>query len=81
LFGAIPAAFAELERPELIVSMDPFIEEFVRSPISKSYRRYRFPLYLAEDTLPGTTPMLWGATSISVFVRNDLPLRWPTVRD
>jgi len=73
LFGSIPAAYVEQVQPELIVSMDVFAQDLLRSDWRKHYRLHREPLYVEADLKTGATAVLWNSTSMNVFVRKDLP--------
>ena len=73
LLGSIPAAWVAQTEPELIVSMDVFAEELLRSDVAQRYRRYREPIYVDADLAAGAPPILWGSASIQIFVRKDLP--------
>ena len=73
LFGSIPAASVAPIHPELIVSMDVFAQDLLRSDWHKHYRLHREPLYVEAELKTGATAVLWDSTSMNVFVRKDLP--------
>jgi hypothetical protein len=73
LYGAIPAEYVRAVRPELIVSMDVFAEEWMRADWTRDYRLYRRPLYVEEDLAAGAPATLWGSAATNVWVRRDLP--------
>ena len=70
--GAIPAAFVEESRPELVASLEIFVEEFGRSPVSREYVRIQEPIYVDEDRRPAGPRALWGSRHLNVYVRRDL---------
>jgi len=71
--GAIPAAFVVDEMPELIVSMDIFAEDLLKSGWRDHYRLVREPLFLPADRAAGAPSVLWGSTAMNVFIKRDLP--------
>jgi len=71
--GAIPVKFIEDTRPDIIVSYDTFIEDFVRSAIRDSYTQTQYPLYLPDDMSYDPQVRLWGSQYLNVFIRKDLP--------
>jgi MFS family permease len=78
--GAVPVGFVEATRPELIVSLDVFIEAFLKSEIRRDYVRRREPIYLAADLRRAASPTLWRSRALNVFVRRDL-LRKPAAEE
>ncbi len=70
--GAIPVGFVRETRPELIVSLDVFIEAFLRSEIRRAYVRHREPIYVEEDLRLVAHPTLWQSRALNVFIRRDL---------
>ena len=70
--GAIPVGFVRETRPELIVSLDVFIEAFLRSEIRRAYVRYEEPIYVEEDLRLAASSKLWQSRALNVFIRRDL---------
>lgn len=70
--GAIPPGFVAEVRPELIVSLETFVEAFERSGPREAYRVERTPIYVAEDLARVPDAELWGSRSLNVYVRADL---------
>jgi hypothetical protein len=70
--GAIPVGYVREVRPELIVSLDVFIESFVRSELRDEYDWTREPIYVERDLRVARSPVLWGSKALNVFVRKDV---------
>jgi len=70
--GAIPVGFVRETRPELIVSLDVFIEAFLRSEARRAYVRHEEPIYVEEDLRLAASPSLWRSRALNVFIRRDL---------
>jgi hypothetical protein len=70
--GAIPVSFVEEESPELIVSLDIFVEDLMRSAIASRYALIREPIYIDEDLRIAPSPMLWWSRHLNIFIRKDL---------
>jgi hypothetical protein len=71
--GAIPAAYVRELRPEIVVSLDIFIEELMRDPVLREYRGLTEPIYVKEDLPFAPVGGLWGSTRLNVLLRRDLP--------
>lgn len=70
--GAIPAAFVEETSPELIVALDIFVEELLRSEAASNYTVIREPLYIDEDLRLAPSPYLWWSRHLNILIREDL---------
>jgi hypothetical protein len=70
--GAIPAGFVEEASPELIVALDIFVEELLRSEVASRYAVIREPVYIDEDLRFFPSPMVWWSRHLNIFIRKDL---------
>ncbi len=70
--GAIPAAFVEEASPELIVALDIFVEELLRSEVASHYAMFREPVYIDEDLQFVPSPMVWWSRHLNIMIRKDL---------
>jgi hypothetical protein len=70
--GAIPPGFVEETEPELIVSLDIFIEELLRSEVMSRYRLVREPVYTDQDLLIARSPEIWWSRNLNILIRKDL---------
>ena len=69
--GAIPTAFIDEARPELIVSYPIFVEEFDRSPQVASYQKLVVPAFCGgvdQKLQEG----IWGTNVLFVYVRRGM---------
>lgn len=69
--AAIPSNYIEDAKPEIIVSMDIFLEDFIHRGDATDYVLFQVPIYVAEDAAY-VDQTLWGSTSISVYIRRDV---------
>jgi hypothetical protein len=70
--GAIPARLIGDFKPELVVSYDVFIEQFLGSPEANRYVHVKCPVLQRSDTgLPDSQASLSG-TYLSIFIRRDV---------
>lgn len=75
--GAIPLAYVMEKRPELVVSLEAFCEEFARSSFAQDhYYRVQLPVFIADDLRLTNDPTLWGSRYLLVYVRKDVNLLW-----
>lgn len=72
VIGAIPVGLVESVRPELIVSMDVFMESLKQAPIIQEYDHREVPLFPAEDLERAGATKLWRSSSINIYVRKGL---------
>ncbi len=70
--GAIPVGYVEATQPDIIVSYDIFIEDFMRSPLRGLYTHTQYPLYLDDDMRYDPQATLWNSRYLNVFIRKDL---------
>jgi hypothetical protein len=70
--GSVPVGLVRELRPELIVSLDVFVEALARSDTLGDYARFRHPIYLPEDERFTASTSLWWSRHLNVFVRRDL---------
>jgi hypothetical protein len=70
--GAIPAGFVEESSPELIVALDIFVEELLRSEVASSYAVIREPVYIDEDLRFAPSPVVWWSRNLNILIRKDL---------
>jgi len=71
--GAIPPDFVRLEKPELIVSYDYFMEALFEDTVLKDYQMVSIPAFLPEDAPFSASKMIAGSKYLRVFIRKDLP--------
>lgn len=72
--GAIPPAFVEETRPEIMVSYDSFAMALLNSRIVEQYNVVVIPAYLPEDGKYSSTGLIWGNKYLRVYIRKDLPI-------
>jgi hypothetical protein len=70
--GAIPVGFVEEMEPELIVSLDIFVEELLRSEVASRYNLIREPVYTDEDLRIAPSPVIWWSRHLNIMIRKDL---------
>jgi hypothetical protein len=73
LIGSIPVPFVKDTKPEIIATLDVFVESLLRSEIIDDYTIIEFPIFLEEDLSLSRNPSLWGSDSLLIFLRNDIP--------
>lgn len=75
--GAIPAALIRETRPEIIVSYDVFLEEFLKSDVRAEYTRIQEPRFLEEDQIRSKGALLWETGDLNIFIRKDIAEQTP----
>jgi len=70
--GAIPVSFVEEMEPELIVGLDIFVEDLLRSEIASHYNLTREPVYTADDLRIAPSPVIWWSRHLNIMIRKDL---------
>jgi hypothetical protein len=72
VIGAIPAAFIREQRPEIILSLDVFITEFLNSDLVNDYKIERRDVFRSDDQERWAESGIWGANYLIVAVRKDI---------
>jgi hypothetical protein len=67
--GAIPVGYVREMKPELIVSLDVFIEDFLKSDEVQFCSRTMYPIYVESDMRIAPSKVLWNSRHLNVFVR------------
>jgi hypothetical protein len=70
--GAIPAGFVEEMEPELIVGLDIFLEELLKSEVASRYELIREPIYTDQDLRIAPSPVIWWSRHLNIMIRKDL---------
>jgi hypothetical protein len=70
--GAIPVPFVEEMEPELIVSLDIFIEDLLKSDVASRYNLIREPVYTEADLRVARSPVIWWSRHLNIMIRKDL---------
>lgn len=66
--GGVPAAFVAAEKPDLVVGLDSFMQDFLKSDVSRSYDIRRLPPFESSDAVCADTARVFGATTLIVAV-------------
>lgn len=72
MLSVIPLELVKDAEPELIVSMDVFLRDFEKTPISGEYVRETRPVFLEEDRAKIGRSQLWHSASLNIWIRRDL---------
>jgi hypothetical protein len=67
--GGVPARLVERERPDVIVSLDVFMTDFLKSKIAETYEIRRVPPLLEEDRARLGGARVFGAEHLIIAVR------------
>jgi hypothetical protein len=71
MIGAVPTAFIEATKPDIIVSMDLFIEDFLKSPWQNNYHHLEETTVLNHSPNKSSGARLWQESRLHIFVRRD----------
>lgn len=69
--GALPSRYVDLERPDFVVGLEGFLDDFSRSAVATKYRRKDFPLSYLEPSGTETHVELWRSKAVLVFEREE----------
>jgi hypothetical protein len=73
LIGAIPLKYAEQKKPELLVSLESFCEEFSHSKFAhEKYYKIQLPVFTARDLRLSPDSTIWGSNFLLVYIRKDI---------
>jgi hypothetical protein len=70
--GSIPLRLVEDFSPDIIVSYDVFVEEFLFSEEQKLYSHWRCPVFVEGDLELTGTNTLWNSKYLNVFLKKGL---------
>jgi hypothetical protein len=68
--GALPVGFVAEARPELVVSLDVFVEAFAHSPLQDEYVLVQAAPFLEADQRAGMEAV-FGSQHLNIFIRKD----------
>jgi hypothetical protein len=71
LTGAIPTEFIRENSPDIIVSYDVFIEDFLRNDSLETYERVNCPVFLSDDRQRENEPKLWNSAYLNVLIKQE----------
>lgn len=67
--GGVPAALVERDRPDVIVALDVFMTDFLKSKVSESYEVRQVPPLLEEDRARVGDGKVFGGDHLLIAVR------------
>ena len=70
--GSIPLRLIQDYSPDIIVSYDIFIEEFLLSEEQKVYSHWRCPLFIEEDIHLRDIKTFWSSEYLNIFLNKNL---------
>lgn len=73
--GALPVAYVEEVRPDIIVCLSLFVEAFERSAIRREYHRITLPAYIPEDVARAGDFKLWDS-DLFIYLSPAAYARW-----
>jgi hypothetical protein len=71
MLGAIPVAYIEEEKPEIIVSYNAFIEAFLNSQVLEAYQQHRLPTFNQDDSNRINSEANTFFSELNIFIRKD----------
>ncbi len=69
--GAIPAAYVNEKKPELIVSYPLFAQDFESSPYVDLYHKFSVPAFSAKCREQIKASSIWGCNVLNIYIRKD----------